>query len=386
MADKILFVDDEPNLLAGIQRQLRKHFALETALGGEEGLEAVQDRGPYAVIVSDLRMPGMDGIQFLARVRKLSPDTVRMMLTGNADLNAAIEAVNEGNIFRFMTKPCSPETLARALQQGIKQYRLITAERELLEKTLRGSIKVLSEVLALLNPEAFGRASRITRYAREIAVTLGLPEVWEIETAATLSQIGCIVFPETVLQKLFRGEALDGEEQQLYNMHPSVAFDLLAHIPRMERIAEIVTLQDKCFDGSGPPADPRRGRDIPQGARILKVVIDFDTLVARGSSKDDAMVDLRQRQGHYDPSVLGALEAVLAVERGYLVRFVKVLELQDSMILDQDLHTSDGRLLITRGYQVSKTMRERLKHWAQSSGIPEPIRVHVPVAGPDGAA
>lgn len=385
MADKILFVDDEPNLLAGIQRQMRKHFAIDTALGGEEGLEKVRNRGPFSVIVSDLRMPGMDGIQFLSRVRKLSPDTVRMMLTGNADLHAAIEAVNEGNIFRFMTKPCPPETLGKALYQGIRQYRLITSERELLEKTLRGSIKVLSEVLALLNPEAFGRASRITRYVREIALTMGLEEVWELETAATLSQIGCIVFPETVLQKLFRGEQLTGEDMQLYNMHPSVACDLLAHIPRMERIAEIITFQEKCYDGSGTPLQPRSGKDIPQGSRILKVVLDFDTLVVRGASKDDAFDQLRQRPSHYDPAVLAALEAVLVVERGYQVRLVRAVELRDTMILDQDLFTRDGRLLIARGYQVSQTMRERLKHWAQSPGIQEPIRVHVRVVGGENA-
>jgi response regulator RpfG family c-di-GMP phosphodiesterase len=379
MADKILFVDDEPNLLAGIQRQMRKHFAIETALGGEEGLDAVKSRGPFSVIVSDLRMPGMDGIQFLSCVKKLSPDTVRMMLTGNADLRAAIEAVNEGNIFRFMTKPCPPETLGKALYQGIKQYRLIISERELLEQTLRGSIKVLSEVLALLNPEAFGRASRITRYVKEIATKMGLSDVWELETAATLSQIGCIVFPETVLQKLFRGEPLAGEELQLYSMHPSVASDLLAHIPRMEKIAEIIIFQEKCFDGSGIPREPRSGKEIPQGSRILKVVLDFDTLVARGAPKDDAVDHLRKRPGQYDPVVLDALEAVLVVERGYQVKLVKAIELQDAMILDQDLFTRDGRLLIARGYQVSQTMRERLKHWAQSPGIQEPIRVHVPV-------
>jgi response regulator RpfG family c-di-GMP phosphodiesterase len=381
MADKVLFVDDEPNLLEGIQRQMRKQFAIETALGGEKGLETVERHGPYAVVVSDLRMPGMDGIQFLSQVRKVNPDTVRMMLTGNADLQAAIEAVNEGNIFRFMTKPCPPESLAKALAQGIGQYRLITAERVLLEKTLRGSIKVLSEVLALLNPEAFGRASRITRYVREVAVAMRLPDVWQLETAATLSQIGCIMLPEDVLGKLYRGQELTGEEQQLFNMHPSIASDLLAHIPRMDKIAEIITFQEKHFDGSGIPHEPLAGKDIPQGARILKAVLDFDTLVARGVPKDETVNHLGKRPGIHDPAVLAALEAVLAVERGYAIRGVKVAELQDDMILDQDLLTVDGRLLITSGYQVNQTMRERLKQFAQSPGVREPIRVRVPVAG-----
>ena len=137
MSDKVLFVDDDANILNAYTRQLRKQFRIETAQGGEQGLAAVTDQGPYAVIISDLRMPGMDGIQFLSRVREIAPDSVRMMLTGHADLEVTTEAVNEGNIFRFLTKPCNSEVLAKAIAAGIEQYRLVIAERELLEKTLK---------------------------------------------------------------------------------------------------------------------------------------------------------------------------------------------------------------------------------------------------------
>ncbi|HUL31620.1 MAG TPA: response regulator, partial [Thermodesulfobacteriota bacterium] len=119
MENKILFVDDDANLLASYERQLRKQFPIETSLGVKEGLVAIKERSPYAVVVSDLRMPEMDGIQFLSKVREITPDTVRMMLTGYADLQNTIDAVNEGNIFRFLTKPCSPETLVKSLSAGI---------------------------------------------------------------------------------------------------------------------------------------------------------------------------------------------------------------------------------------------------------------------------
>ncbi len=137
MNNNILFVDDEANILDGYKRHLRKQFRIETALGGEQGLAAVVNQGPYAVIISDLRMPGMDGIQFLSRVREISPDSVRMMLTGHADLENAMEAINKGNIFRFLTKPCMPAVLALVLEAGIEQYRLVMSEKELLEKTLK---------------------------------------------------------------------------------------------------------------------------------------------------------------------------------------------------------------------------------------------------------
>lgn len=379
MTEKILFVDDDPNLLASYQRQLRKQFTIETASDGAQGLEAVTQHGPYAVIVSDFRMPGMDGIEFLCRVREKAPDSVRMMLTGCADVKTAVEAVNEGNIFRFLTKPCPPDALFKSLLAGMGQYHLITAERELLEKTLNGSIKVLSEVLSLLNPEAFGRASRVSRVVKEIALELGISKVWQLETATMLSQIGCIILPEEVLKKIYRGEGLTEKESQLLESHPSIASRLVAHIPRMEEIAEMIAYQEKRFDGSGVPSDSRKGEEIPLGARILKAVLDFDMLETAGNSKSSALDQLKQRSGWYDPRVLTALKAVVATEAEYLVRSVNLQELEVNMILAVDVKTVRGILLIAKGHEVSRPLLERLTNIAKTSGIQEPIQVLVPL-------
>lgn len=379
MAEKILFVDDDANVLAGYQRQLRKSFQIDTALGGELGLQAVTQNGPYAVIVTDLRMPVMDGIQFLSKVREIAPDSVRMMLTGFADLQTAIQAVNEGNIFRFLTKPCETETLTRALADGLSQYRLIMAERELLENTLRGSIKVLTQILSLLNPEAFGRASRITRYVREIAAVLKSPEAWQLETAAMLSQIGCIMLPETALKKIYHGQLLTPEELQVFTMAPFIASDLLKNIPRLETVAEIIAYQTNRFDGSGDPQDQRQGQQIPLGGRILKVVLDFDTLKVSGFADSAAIMELKKRPGWYDPAVLAALEAVIWIEARYTVHEVSIEELVDNMILDDDVWTKTNTLLITKGQEVSPLIRKRLKNFAETVGVKEPIRVLVPL-------
>jgi ActR/RegA family two-component response regulator/GGDEF domain-containing protein len=134
MADKILFVDDEPLVLDGYMRLLHREFEVDTALGGEQGLAEIQGSGPYAVVISDMRMPGMNGAEFLARVRQKAPDTVRMLLTGFADIDAAIHAVNEGNIFRYLTKPCDRETLVKAINMGLAQYRSVIAEKKLVRK------------------------------------------------------------------------------------------------------------------------------------------------------------------------------------------------------------------------------------------------------------
>ncbi len=145
--EQILFVDDDQNILNAYCRALRKEFRIETALGGEEGLEMIAGHETYAVIVTDMRMPGMDGIQFLAQVKEQSPDTIRIMLTGNADQQTAIEAVNEGNIFRFLTKPCPAEVLGQVLAEGIQQYRAIKAEKQLLAKTIQGSAQMFTDLL-----------------------------------------------------------------------------------------------------------------------------------------------------------------------------------------------------------------------------------------------
>ena len=134
MTDKILFVDDEPSALEGFQRVLHRKFDVHTATSGGEGLVAIQKDGPFAVVISDMRMPGMNGAEFLARVRQTAPETVRMLLTGHADLHSAIEAVNRGNILHFLTKPCERDVLVAAINSGLDQYHTAIGEKELVKK------------------------------------------------------------------------------------------------------------------------------------------------------------------------------------------------------------------------------------------------------------
>ncbi len=377
MTDAILCVDDDANILEGYRRQLRKEFTLDTAVGPEEGLRAIAERGPFAVVVSDLRMPGMDGVQFLSKVRTQAPETVRMLLTGNADLDAAVEAINQGQIFRFLSKPCPPELLAGALKAGLAQHGLITAERELLERTLSGSIGVLCDILALVNPEAFGRSSRISRYVEAIAAHLHVTELWAIKTAAMLSQIGCVILPEAVLGKVYRGETLTPEESQLFNQHPFVAADLIARIPRMKRVAEIIRFQDKYYDGYGVPGDNRQGNEIPMEARILKVALDFDALESAGKTKTEAFEQLKQRKGWYDPTIVEALKTAFAQEIKYEVRTAVVADLQEGMILAEDITSAKGILLASKGQEVNRSMVLRLQNFSRTVGVREPFTVLV---------
>jgi response regulator RpfG family c-di-GMP phosphodiesterase len=374
MSEAILCVDDDANVLAAHRRQLRGKFAVETALGPEEGLAAVAGRGPYAVVLADMRMPGMNGVEFLCRVRELAPASVRMMLTGDAGQQTAAAAVNEGHIFRFLTKPCPADVLVAALTAGVEQYRLVLAEKELLEQTLRGSVQVLTEVLELVNPLAFGRASR----ARRLAEELGAADVWRLEVAAMLSQVGCVAVPEAVLARVYRGGDVGPRELALFEAHPGVGHGLVRKIPRLEAVAEIVACQEKRFDGQGPPPDGRAGTDLPLGARVLKVALDFDNLQTRGHSGIGALEHLRYRDGWYDPAVLDALERVLGAETPRVVQSLPVRQLRCQMVLDEDLLRADGVLLVCRGQEITEPLLHRLLSFAANGVLREPVRVLAP--------
>ncbi len=237
---RVLCVDDEPYVLSAITRSLRRDVEIVTAPGAAEGLAAIGQGPPFAVVISDLRMPVRDGISFLQDVRQIAPDTVRMLLTGAADMDLVIEAVNLGNIFQFLTKPIAPEALARAVAAAAEQYRLVTSERVLLEETLQGSITALTDVLSLVHPMAFGRATRIKRHVATLAAELKIAERWPIEVAAMLSQVGCITLAPALVQKLYHGRPLTAPEKKLVDPVPQVAQQLIARIPRLEAVRDIL--------------------------------------------------------------------------------------------------------------------------------------------------
>jgi response regulator RpfG family c-di-GMP phosphodiesterase len=380
MSSKILFVDDDQNLLDGVRRTLRGKFNVDTAQGGPEALARIETSEPYAVIISDMKMPGMDGVQLLSEVKERAPDTVRIMLTGNADQQTAIEAVNEGHIFRFLTKPCPPEALAKTLSAGLEQYRLIRAEKELLEQTLRGSVQVLTDVLSLVNPTAFGRASRVRRLVRQLADIIGVVDVWQIEIAAMLSQVGCITVPEETLKKVYDGSSLTPEELRMLQTHPQIGHDLIERIPRLGEVAEMIAYQEKLFNGAGSPPNGKRGYGIPLGSRLLKLALDFDKLSEAKVEDIDAVREIKRREGWYDEAVVEALcHVVKNREVQYDAEYVNVSDLRVHMILADDIMSTSGVLLIAKGQDITISLRLRLENFLARGGIQEPIKVFVPI-------
>jgi len=371
---KILCVDDEPNVLAGLALNLHRRYGVMIASGGIEALRVLQEDGEIAVVISDMRMPGMDGATFLSRARVLVPDAVRILLTGQSDMSAAVAAVNDGQVFRFLTKPCPPATLQAAVAAAVNQHELLTAERVLLEQTLHGCIKALTDILALASPVSFGRALRIKHYAGSLAAAVQLPDRWQVEVAAMFSQLGLITLPPATVERLRAGQDLSSEEQQMVDRLPAVTADLLAPIPRIDGVRRLLATVDRPFEQIAPGGDPADAARL-KGAQLLRVAIDFDDLESRGGSAALALSTMRGREGRYDRALLDALEQTHVADTSRdEVRELPLAALRAGMVLADDVRLVSGPILVARGYEVTERFVERARNFAAGS-IKQPVRV-----------
>jgi len=376
MEEKILFVDDEQHVLDSITRQLRKRFTTHTATSGSAALEKLKSDGPFAVIVSDMRMPGMDGVQLLSQVKDAYPDTVRLMLTGNADQETATEAVNKGQIFKFLNKPCSTANLVTSLALAQRQYRLITAEKELLDQTLKGSIKVLSELLSMANPIAFSSGRRIKNLVVRLAESIELDNIWKFEIAALISQIGCISLPSSILSRRQAGMDLDEEEANMFANHPKVGAALLDNIPRIEQIVEMIGLQLTPYGELD--ALEELEEEVRLGAQILRISSDYDLLLIQGNSHGQAIQNIKKQTDLYNPDLINLLKKIQPVEAENVISRIAVKDISIGMIAEEDIVATNGAMLTPKGQEITWPVLQGLQNFAKKVGVKEPVCVRLP--------
>lgn len=374
MAETILLVDDDRSILDGYRRTLHGEFVMDTAHSGSEALGLLETKGPYTVVISDMRMPGMNGIDLLKRVKATWPETVRVMLTGNADMQTAIDAINEGNIFRFLMKPCTRETIAKTITAALVQYRLVTAEKQLLEETLSGCLQVLTEVLSLVNPAAFSRAERARRYIQHVVSAMQLGNPWQYEVAAMLSQLGCVTLAPEVIEKVYRGDTLSPAEQVQYDAHPRIAAGLISRIPRLEPIAWMIAHQNR-------PA--RKGEEVEDGemrtgAEILRLILEYEQLTHRGVSRTESAHRLAMENRQFSKRFFEALVMLDPNAEGSEIRRCQVEDLAPGMILQQDVRTSTGSLLVSRGQEVTTVLIFKLENAYSRQDIAGEVMVSTP--------
>lgn len=371
MRPRILCVDDEPRVQQGIRRMLFKSFDIVATDSGEAGLALLSRDESFQVVVSDMRMPNMNGAAFLTEVRNRKPDITRILLTGHADVDAAVAAVNRGQIFRFLTKPCPPDELATALTDAVAQHRLVTSERVLLEQTLVGSIRALSEVLSLVHPEVFGSTMRQHARARVLSERLGLEHAWRVEVASMLLSVGYVVLPGEVASKLRSGAPLDESETEMARQVPRVVERMLSHIPRLDEVKSLL----QCFEQLR--ASPSSGATARVAAEVLFAVTELAACEARCHDTTLALRELRADARH-PARIVEELTAICQVPAPTF-RSLTLEEIEGGMTLAADVLSKSGMLLMARGQLVSEHLLQRMRNFHVRVGVAQPILCEIPV-------
>ena len=375
---QVLCVDDEPRIVEAVGAVLKDEYDTHIANSAAQALQKLNELTHLAVVVSDMRMPGMDGATFLHEVMLRRPDVTRILLTGDSGRDLAVEAVNKGQIFRFLTKPVVVKDIRYAVEAGAIQYRLVHAERAVLQETLIGCIKSLMEVLAIASPSAFGRAERIKRVTMECAARFGSTDYWQLEAAALLSQLGYVALPPAIVDKLHEGRTLSTDEMQIMGAVPDIANKLLDHIPRLEPVIQILvglTWEDarvaQLNDGT-----------VGLGVKILGIVLEYEAQCAQGKTPDAVFDHLRTRVSRYGDKVISVFEKCMAP---HLVTDdsmeVTLRNVRLGMMILEESRASNGMLIIPRGAEVTKTFLRRIEHISPDL-LDSRVRVRLPAASP----
>ena len=378
MNNKILCVDDEESILRGFQLNLRKDFELHLASNGVEGLEVFDKEGGFALVLSDMRMPQMNGATMLSEIKARDPEVVTVLLTGHTDFESAMSAVNEGSIFRMLSKPCPPETLIRVLNDGLAQHDLIISKRILLDQTLRGAVDALAQSLSTAKPLFFGRAQRVRRIANELAEMMKIPDAWRIDIASTFSQLAYISIPESVSEDVYHKRELALEVRQMVKQLPEDTQKLIEKIPGLEEVGEILsklTVQHR-FEENDETG-------LRKAASVLRVALDFDYYEEQGHDRSLIVQTLKSRKDDYDPEITECLSQLLVVaEQQFRLEEIPIRKLEIGMRLAQELRLEDGLLVASSGADVDRQLLKVIRNYIScfaESPFPKKIQVTVPV-------
>ena len=429
----ILCVDDEPHILSALRRLFRAQgYEILTAGGGREGLAMLAGR-EVDLIISDMRMPEMDGAQFLERARQDHPDALRILLTGYADVAQIIGAVNRGEIYRYITKPWDDTEMLllvrhalerreleqekrrledltrrqneqlRELNQGLEAqvakrtaqlkatHESLVASHEKLKRSFLTSIRVFSGMIELRGPKLAGHSRRVADLARRIAQRMGMNahETQQVFVAGLLHDIGKIGMPDLLLDTPVA--MMTGEQLNQYKLYPARGQQILMPLEDLAEAAALVRAHQERFDGEGFP-DRLAGLDIPLGARILAVASDYDNLqigvLARNPmSREQAASLVHDRRGaRYDPAVVAAF---MEVATGRVPppeappdRALKVAALRPGMRTSRDLITRGGQLLLSADHVLTERMIAQIADYEKSAN--EQFIVHVRIEGEGG--
>lgn len=370
MTDAILCVDDELSVLATFQRQFRKQFNIVSALNGTHALQTLATKGPFAVVMTDFNMPGMNGLAFLERVREQSPQTVRLMLSGRADAETGIGALNSGTVFRFLSKPCSPETLAAAFTSALEQYRLVVAEPALRAQMKESGLALIAEVQRFLPGTVIARAKRIFECVQALVSHLKICDIGPFDIAAKLSHVGCIGISGQLIEKAFNGCELSVDETAAFRKHAEIGARIIDKVPGLDAIAATVRGQFEVNAAILPDKNFHAVDAVLLGAQLLRLAGAYDSLQRRFGSAG-ALEKLSFALEAHNPILLDALDkAVVPMGRSLAAHEVAVgMTTHDSVV------SAQGVLLAPKGVPITAGLLAEIRRHADAGELEGPIRV-----------
>ena len=377
---RVLFVDDSPNLLGAVRRTLRGKAQVQVAEGAQEALDVLDKDPNISIVVTDQNMPGMKGIEFLAVVAERWPLVTRVMQTGNNDQDTAISAIRQGRVFRFLRKPYSPDDLFQVIVDAQAEHNIRKAEHALLENTLAGSVKLMTEMLSLMRPDLYAQSTRVHELTKTISTRLHMSQPWELALAALLYPLGLATVPKDILDKRKSGVRLSEPESFAIAQSGVAAGQLVAKIPKLERVATYLRYSRKGRDGSGlPPLED--DLDTPQNAiYLLPLLIDIVELSdIRDISLRDAAMALRD-DPKYNVHLLSVtidelMKRAKTQEQERVVKDVSIGEIRVGDILINDLRGESGELLLTGGSQLTDLLLKRLRTLSENRTIPKSLTI-----------
>ena len=352
---RVLFVDDDENLLKALRRSIRNTIDMRTATSAVEGLRMLDKSGPFSVVVVDNNMPRIDGVALLQKVKESFPDTIRVMFTGNSDQATAARAVNEGNVFCFLTKPCPTETLLEKIDEAHAAHLKILEDRKIREDTLMGSVKLMSDMLSVTYPQAYARSRLVQRWARQAALSMDLKEIWDLKVASMLWPISETRMSPQLVARKNSGQALTKDELVKLVDANRTMVNMLSAIPRLKSVSQLILMSNTHFISSMP--DAKRGLE----ARLLQILIDLSVRMDPADSTDlKAAFDALESSGtDYDMALLSALRTVLdrdpKADAATTALNLFIRELRRGDVLIEDLRDANGTILLAAGQSLTDT-------------------------------
>jgi len=373
---KVLIVDDTPENIQVLMETLKQDYKIVAANNGQKALQMAEMDPVPDIILLDIMMPGMDGYEVCKRLKAQEktrgiPIIFVTALDQEDDESFGLKL----GAVDYITKPISPSIVRARVQTHLSLRNSQKKLQGLLNKTFSGSVSILIELLSLVNPTAFSHSSQMRRHVKEMAVKLGLTDVWKFELAAQLSQIGCITMPTEILNKVYYGKELTDEEQKLYQSYPAIGAELIARIPHLESVSGMIAKHQEPLAQEGP-IEPRKRDAIVIGAQLLKITIDNIQMVNSGMSQESVIQQMRNNKKTYDSVLVDILAEVLGINA--LEQIEKKVTIEDvfpGMILNQDVYSEARTLLAVKGTELSLATIEFLRTYDKTEKIKSPILV-----------